>query len=170
MKLVEIELSLTNLRNEKDYFVTLPISEEKLTEFVNTVSNNNKDDYIISDVIESDIKDFVINAYDDIYKLNKFTNYINEVEEYEQDVILSLIEWGEVSCLNDTENIKLDDYVLEYGLNDYYDVGYYFYESAYGLANDTIKNYFDFERYGEDIAKYDLYCEFVTKGFIYCVA
>lgn len=170
MKLLEMELSVTNLANEKDYFIALPVGEEELTKFVNTVSNNGENDYIISDVLETDIHGFVVSDYDNIYKLNEFMNYINDVEEYEQDIILSLIELGEPTCLKDTEDVSLDDYILEYDLNNYYDVGYYFYTSAYGEPDDMIKNYFDFEKYGKDIMINDYYCGLVSKGFIYCVA
>ena len=49
MRKVETKLTLTNLTTKKDYSITLPVSEKELTKFIDTVSNNDKDNYIISD-------------------------------------------------------------------------------------------------------------------------
>ena len=61
MRKVETKLTLTNLTTKKDYSITLPVSEKELTKFIDTVSNNDKDNYIISDGFK-EIKFFWFNV------------------------------------------------------------------------------------------------------------
>jgi hypothetical protein len=138
MKRVETKLTLTNLTTKKDYSITLPVGEEELTKFIDTVSNNDKDDYIISDGF-NEIKFFWFDVmkYDNINELNKFVKHLNECDEYEYDLIMSLIDWGEISSLKDVYEVNLDDYKLEYDLHSYEDVGKYFYGLYKAGANDS---------------------------------
>jgi hypothetical protein len=174
MKRAETKLTLTNLTNKKDYFITLPVSEEELTKFIDTVSNNDKDDYIISDGF-NEIKFFWFDVmkYDNINELNKFVKHLNECDEYEYDLIMSLIDWGEISSLKDVYEVNLDDYKLEYDLHSYEDVGKFFYEMNFGaippMMEDVIEEYFDFKKYGKDIMKDTFYSTFCNKGVVFCI-
>jgi hypothetical protein len=174
MKRVETKLTLTNLTTKKDYFITLPVSEEELTKFIDMVSNNDKDDYIISDGF-NEIKFFWFDVmkYDNINELNKFVKHLNECDEYEHDLIMALIDWGEISSLKDVYEVNLDDYKLEYDLHSYEDVGKFFYEMNFGaippMMEDVIEEYFDFKKYGKDIMQDTFYSTFCDKGVIFCI-
>lgn len=167
-----MELSVTNF--EKTYFIKLPASEERLAKFINTVSNNGENDYVISNEFNGiEFFGFSINENDNLEELNKFVKHLNECDEYEHDLIMSLIDWGEISSLKDVYEVNLDDYKLEYDLHSYEDVGKYFYEMNFGtippMMEDVIEQYFDFKQYGKDIMKYDFYSTFCDKGAIFCI-
>jgi hypothetical protein len=170
MKRVETKLTLTNLTTKKDYFITLPVSEEELTKFIDMVSNNDKDDYIISDGF-NEIKFFWFDVmkYDNINELNKFVKHLNECDEYEHDLIMALIDWGEISSLKDVYEVNLDDYKLEYDLRTYESVGRYFYEMNYGDINPIMELYFDFKKYGRVIMNYEFHATFCDKGAVFCI-
>lgn len=170
MKRAETKLTLTNLATKKDYSITLPVSEEELTKFIDMVSNNDKDDYIISDGF-NEIKFFWFDVmkYDNINELNKFVKHLNDCDEYEYDLIMALIDWGEISNLNDVYEVSLDDYKLEYDLHTYESVGRYFYEMNYGDINPIMELYFDFKKYGRVIMNYEFNATFCDKGVVFCV-
>lgn len=170
MKRVETKLTLTNLTTKKDYSITLPVGEEELTKFIDMVSKNDKDDYIISDGF-NEIKFFWFDVmkYDNINELNKFVKHLNECEKYEYDLIMALIDWGEISNLNDVYEVSLDNYKLEYDLRTYESVGRYFYEMNYGDINPIMELYFDFKKYGRVIMNYEFNATFCDKGVVFCI-
>ena len=172
MKKVGMELSVAN--NEKTYFIKLPVSEEGLAKFINKVSNNGKDDYFISNEFNGiEFFGFNINEYDSLEELNKFVEHLNECDEYEHDLIMALIDWGEISSLKDVYEVNLDDYKLEYDLHSYEDVGKFFYEMNFGaippMMEDVIEEYFDFKKYGKDIMQDTFYSTFCNKGAVFCI-
>lgn len=174
MEKVEITLEVKNLTNKKNYYITLPASEEELTEFIDTVSNNDKDDYVLSNEFYGiKLAWFHVMENDRIEELNKFFKHLNECDEYEHDLIMALIDWGEISSLKDVYEVNLDDYKLEYDLHSYESVGKYFYEMNFGaippMMEDVFEEYFDFKQYGKDIMKYDFYSTFCNKGAVFFI-
>lgn len=146
-----LKIYITNLReyaggNLIGEWADLPLEEEELQEITNRISNNGEDELFISDY-ETDIG-VKINEYDDIYLINeKASIYEYELEEYEREIVYTLVSDG--YSFNNALDIK-DDCTLYYNCYDMEDVARDYCEGL-GIVLKNLERYFDYAAFGDDL-------------------
>lgn len=136
-------------------WITLPMEENKLEETLERIASamgDNDPEWAIHDyewTTEWDGRE--INEYESIHELNEYTEALDALSEWEQDVYCAAVEqWGADSVDID----DLDEYSLYVDIQDDYDLGYYWaVESGCYSIDDKnpLSNYIDYERFGQDI-------------------
>ena len=166
------EVFVTNLGkyNEGELvgeWVKLPTTEEEMKAVFDRIGIGAKDEfgqvyeeYFITDY-DCSIHGVteVLGEYESLDALNYFAARLDEMQKYEQEHFVAIMESGcdEVSNLTDLINLtyNLDCYDFIPGIKDHDDLGrYYFSEGGYNEDNrfGSFVDYIDFERYGEDCA------------------
>lgn len=158
---------LTNLEKYNEgtlsgEWVELPITEEKLAEVFDRIKichddieytdecGNPYEEYFITDS-ETDIHSLEIGEYSNLDELNELAETLENMDEYEREVVETLISEGYE--LEDALE-KKDDCMVYHDCNDMTDVAEQYAEET-GLLHDVLdhlRNYFDFEAYGRDMS------------------
>ena len=114
----------------------------------------------------------MLGEYESLDKLNYLASRIDEMDKWEQEKFVAIIEAGcdEVSDIDDLINLtyNLDCYDFIPDIHDESDLGYYYVHDA-GIYSEKelgpLANYIDYERFGRDIAM-DESGEFTDEGYI----
>lgn len=142
-------------------WVELPITEEELVAVFDRIKichddieytdecGNPYEEYFITDY-ETDIHGLKVNEYSNLEELNELTETLEDLDEYEREVVEALISEG-----YELEEAleKKDDCIVYCDCHDMTDVAMEYVEET-GLLHDVpdhLRNYFDFEAYGRDM-------------------
>ena len=114
----------------------------------------------------------MLSEYESLDKLNYLASRIDEVDKWEQEKFVAIMEAGcdEVSDIDDLINLtyNLDCYDFIPDIHDESDLGYYYVHDA-GIYSEKelgpLANYIDYERFGRDIAM-DESGKFTDEGYI----
>lgn len=178
-KNIEIKGYITNLGRYNEglligEWVTFPIDKEEINKIMKHigcyyVDNNGKEhnheyeEYFFTDW-ECDF-DCDLGEYESISHINELAE---KLKEWDPETLAAACEmWGFKEVIENNS----DDYSLYYGINDDYDLGYYYAIECGGVdfhGNETLEMYFDFDSYGRDIA-INAYGGFTSYGFIECL-
>ena len=112
--------------------------------------NEEHEEWFITDY-ETDIAGLKIGEYDNIEELDKLAETLEDLQDYDREVIEALISEG--YSLEDALE-KKDDCMVYYNCNDMTDVAEQYVEEA-GLLDsipENLRYYFDFEAYGRDMS------------------
>ena len=114
----------------------------------------------------------MLSEYESLDKLNYLASRIDEMDKWEQEKFVAIMESGcdEVSDIDDLINLtyNLDCYDFIPDIHDESDLGYYYVHDA-GIYSEKelgpLANYIDYERFGRDIAM-DESGKFTDEGYI----
>ena len=111
--------------------------------------NEEYEEWFITDY-ETDIAGLTIGEYDNIEELDELAETLEDLQDYDREVIEALISEG--YSLEDALE-KKDDCMVYYNCNDMTDVAEQYAEET-GLLDsipENLRYYFDFEAYGRDM-------------------
>lgn len=164
--MLEIKGYITNLGkyNEGELigeWITFPIDEEELEAVFKRIGiNEYYEEYFFTDWYTEFYNNF--GEYESISKINE---YAEKIEEWDEDTLLAACEWCSFDeVIDDNPN----DYILLTGVNDDYDLGYYYAIECCCIDfqnNEILERYFDFESYGRDI-NFEVNGDFTGWGYI----
>ena len=112
-----------------------------------------------------------LGEYTSVNELNYLATLISKLGTWETDAFYGALDLGDASSVQDLINLtqNLDCYSFLPGVEDEYDLGYYWIEESgcYSLGDaGVLANYIDYERFGRDVAM-DENGAFVAGGYIY---
>ena len=161
-------------------WVKFPTTEEKMQKVFERIGIGSKDEF--GQVYEEwFITDYecpvhgvydMLGEYESLDKLNYLASRIDEMDKWEQEKFVAIMESGcdEVSDIDDLINLtyNLDCYDFIPDIHDESDLGYYYAHDA-GIYSEKelgpLANYIDYERFGRDIAM-DESGKFTNEGYI----
>ena len=112
---------------------------------------NYYEEYFITD-FENDYG-YKVGEYDSLDDLNEIAEELENLDEYEKEVVNAFIENG--SDIEEAlDGLRDGDYMVFSNCSDMTDVAYQYIEET-GLLNDIpegLRNYFDYEAYGRDMS------------------
>ena len=140
-------------------WLELPASEEEIKETLDNISINDLyEEYIIADY-ENNFN-FKISEYSNIEEINKVAEYLESLDEYEQQQVNALLDGGYIDYKNlVNEDIELDNHtfieldqntILSDESNLAYSLIDTFYNGDLSQIQD-IENYFDYEKFANDL-------------------
>lgn len=100
---------------------------------------------------ETDIDGLKVGEYDNLNELNEMAETLNDLDESDREIIEAIMSEG----YSLTEAIEMkDDVLMYYDVYDMTDVAYQYVDECGFLNNepDFLRNYFDYEAYGRDMA------------------
>lgn len=161
-------------------WVQFPITEEELQEVFKRIGIGSRDEFghvyeewFITDY-ECPLQGVydMLGEYENLDKLNYLAARIDEMDKWEQEKFVAIMEAGcdEVSDIDDLINLtyNLDCYDFISGIHDNSDLGYYYVHEA-GIYDEKdlgpLANYIDYERFGRDVAM-DESGRFTDDGYV----
>lgn len=153
--MLKIYLSNLGKYNEGDLvgeWVTLPIEKKELEEVKERIGINEQyEEFFVSDY-ESDIDGLEIGEYDNIEQLNRLVKTLNDLNEYDREIAEALLSEG--YSIDDIFEIGLENMCIYDDCKDMKDVARAYCEETSLLDNvpEDLKDYFNFEAYGRDMA------------------
>ena len=161
-------------------WVKFPTTEEEMQKVYERIGIGSKDDFG-NPYEEIFITDYecpvhgvyeLLGEYESLDKLNYLASRIEELDKWDQEKFVAIMEAGcdEVSDIDDLINLtfNLDCYDFMPKIIDEYDLGYYYVHEA-GIYNEKelgpLANYIDYERFGRDI-RMDESGRFTDEGYI----
>lgn len=151
-----MKVALTNLGQYVEgilnyTWLELPATEEEIEaayKKINVAPNTRYEEAFITDY-ECDF--YQIGEYESISTLNEMAEKLEELEDYEQEIVKALINEG-----YDLEEAleKKDDCIVWDDCEDMTDVAYRYAEET-GLLDsipENLRNYFDYEAFGRDMS------------------
>ena len=158
-KVYIMNLGKYNEGNLVGEWLELPASEEEIKETLDNISINDLyEEYIIADY-ENNFN-FKISEYSNIDELNQVAEYLESLDEYEQQQVNALLDGGYIDYKNlVNEDIELDNYIfveLDQNtiLSDESNLAYSLIDTFYNgdLSQiQDIENYFDYEKFANDL-------------------
>lgn len=150
-----LKIYVTNLRKYNEgqiigEWVSLP--HEGLEEILDKISNNGKDELLISDY-ETDISNLKISEYEDSLQLNEIAEEIEEMREDELIAFQAYLEQYANNMEQALEEVRQGNYRIYYNCDNMEDVAYQVVNDC-GLLDgvpEEVKIYFDYEAYGRDL-------------------
>lgn len=161
-------------------WVKFPVTEEEMQKVFERIGIGSKDEF--GQVYEEwFITDYecpihgvyeMLGEYESLDKLNYLASRIDELDKWEQEKLVAIMEAGcdEVSDIDDLINLtfNLDCYDFIPDIHDESDLGYYYVHEA-GIYEEadlgSLANYIDYERFGRDVAL-DEGGRFTDEGYI----
>lgn len=132
-------------------WINLPKDKEVLQKIVN-------DEEITIHDYETDIRELKIKEYDDIFELNELAEKLEELEDYEKDLLEAIIECHTSHLEEALDILEKGDYSYFTGIHSKEDLGYQCVkEGLFGEIPDNLINYIDYEKLGRDLT-IDGYC------------
>ena len=161
-------------------WVKFPITEEEMQKVFERIRIGTKDEFgqvyeewFITDY-ECPVQGVydMLGEYESLDKLNYLASRIEELDKWEQEKFVAIMESGcdEVSDIDDLINLtyNLDNFDFLPSITDESDLGYYYVNEA-GIYSEKdlgpLANYIDYERFGRDIAM-DENGRFTDEGYI----
>ena len=161
-------------------WVKFPTTEEEMQKVFERIGIGSKDEFghVYEEWFITDYECSVHGVYDmlgeyeSLDKLNYLASRIDEMDKWDQEKFVAIMEAGcdEVSDIDDLINLtyNLDCYDFLPDVTDEEDLGRYYIEEA-GIydtkAMGNLANYIDFERFGRDVAM-DENGRFTDEGYI----
>ena len=161
-------------------WVKFPTTEEEMQKVFERIGIGSKDEFghVYEEWFITDYECPVHGVYDmlgeyeSLDKLNYLASRIDEMDKWDQEKFVAIMEAGcdEVSNIDDLINLtyNLDCYDFLPDVTDEEDLGRYYIEEA-GIydtkATGNLANYIDFERFGRDVAM-DENGRFTDEGYI----
>ena len=161
-------------------WVKFPTTEEEMRKVFERIGIGSKDEFghVYEEWFITDYECLVHGVYDmlgeheSLDKLNYLASRIDEMDKWEQEKFVAIMESGcdEVSDIDDLINLtyNLDCYDFIPDIHDESDLGYYYAHDA-GIYSEKelgpLANYIDYERFGRDIAM-DESGKFTDEGYI----
>lgn len=161
-------------------WVKFPTTEEELQKVFERIGIGSKDEFghVYEEWFITDYECPVhgvydmLSEYESLDKLNYLASRIDEMDKWEQEKFVAIMEAGcdEVSDIDDLINLtyNLDCYDFIPDIHDESDLGYYYVHDA-GIYSEKelgpLANYIDYERFGRDIAM-DESGKFTDEGYI----
>lgn len=149
----EIRIALTNLGkyNEGELiykWLELPATAEEIEEAKNEIGiNEYYEEWFITDY---ECEFLQIGEYDNLEELNEIAETLEELADYEKDIVKALMNDG--FELEEALN-KKDDAIVWDDCDDMSDVAYRMYEEGLlGEIPEHLINYIDWEAYGRDLS------------------
>lgn len=165
---VDVNVFVTNLGkyNEGELigkWLSLPFTDDELKECFNEIGldNKNYEEYFITDFESSLDHVWSISEYDNLNTINEIVLDLEMLRDYQIDIVKTALECGFENNIKDAIK-NVDNYNLDYNINNYEDYGLYILEECYSIP-DAIKNYIDYKSFGED---YLNIAEFTSYGLI----
>ena len=132
-------------------WVDLPCDESEFDEVLERIGIDGEqyEEFFITD-FESDYG-LTAGEYDDIYDLNEQAKQLDDLDEWELDIVSALLDNG--YSLNDALD-KYDDVMVYSDCYDMTDVAYQYIEETGMLDGvpENIARYFDYEAFGRDMS------------------
>lgn len=161
-------------------WVKFPTTEEEMQKVFERIGIGSKDEFGVM-YEEWFITDYecpvhgiydMLGEYESLDKLNFLASRIDEMDKWEQEKFVAIMEAGcdEVSDIDDLINLtyNLDCYDFIPDIHDESDLGYYYVHDA-GIYSEKelgpLANYIDYERFGRDVAM-DESGRFTDEGYI----
>lgn len=130
-------------------WINLPFTEREMEELLDRIGINEEYEEVFIADYENEFG-YIVNEYDNLDELNEIAYKLDNLTIDEEEKIKAGLElWSFDEIYN-----YLDDVVLLKGVNNYYDLGYYWVEESgcYNLDNlGNLRNYIDYEAFGRDI-------------------
>lgn len=161
-------------------WVKFPTTEEEMQKVFERIGIGSKDEFgaVYEEWFITDYECPVHGVYDmlgeyeSLDKLNYLASRIDEMDKWEQEKFVAIMEAGcdEVSDIDDLINLtyNLDCYDFIPDIHDESDLGYYYVHDA-GIYSEKelgpLANYIDYERFGRDVAM-DESGRFTDEGYI----
>ena len=161
-------------------WVKFPTTEEEMQKVFERIGIGSKDEFgaVYEEWFITDYECPVHGVYDmlgeyeSLDKLNFLASRIDEMDKWEQEKFVAIMEAGcdEVSDIDDLINLtyNLDCYDFIPDIHDESDLGYYYVHEA-GIYSEKelgpLANYIDYERFGRDV-KMDESGRFTDEGYI----
>ena len=161
-------------------WVKFPTTEEEMQKVFERIGIGSKDEfgYVYEEWFITDYEcpiygvQKLLGEYESLDKLNYLASRIDEMDKWDQEKFVAIMEAGcdEVSDIDDLINLtyNLDCYDYLPDVTDEEDLGRYYIEEA-GIydtkAMGNLANYIDFERFGRDVAM-DEGGRFTDDGYI----
>ena len=148
-------------------WVKFPTTEEEMQNVFERIGIGSKDEFghVYEEWFITDYEcpiygvQKLLGEYESLDKLNYLASLLDEMPKHDLEKFVAIMESGcdEVSDIDDLINLtyNLDRYDFFPGINDYDDLGrFYFEEGGYNEDNrfGSFVDYIDFEQYGEDCA------------------
>ncbi len=138
-------------------WLKLPTTKQGLEKVLGEIGINEMyEEYFITDS-ESGILGItdIIGEFSNIYKLNELAECLERLSSADEDKLGAVLEYESCSSASELIDIieNLDGYDLLCGIDTEEDLGFYYAEELCCLSiPESIKCYFDYERYGRDIS------------------
>ena len=161
-------------------WVKFPTTEEEMQKVFERIGIGSKDEFgaVYEEWFITDYECPVHGVYDmlgeyeSLDKLNYLASRIDEMDKWDQEKFVAIMEAGcdEVSDIDDLINLtyNLDCYDFIPDIHDESDLGYYYVHDA-GIYSEKelgpLANYIDYERFGRDVAM-DESGRFTDEGYI----
>lgn len=106
------------------------------------------EEYAIHD-FECDVEGVEVGEYSNIEELNEIAEKLESLDDFEMKMLEAIIDFEGGDILSHLDNI--DEYRLFEGVDDEYDLGYYWMEESgcYDIPKH-LQNYIDYEKFGRD--------------------
>ena len=148
-----IRIALTNLKKYNEGTLVYEWVELPCDDFDAVFDRIGHDEYFISDH-ECEEFHVQINEYDRITELNELAEQIDELSEYEQKVLVAIMEANSNSIKDALDIIENDNYLF-YAVEDFDElVDMFIDEGLFGEIPENIKNYLDYGKIARDL-EYD---------------
>lgn len=168
---MEIKIYVANLGKYNEGILqgewfTLPVEFEEIAEKIGL--NEQYEEYAIHDYEAPD--GLKINEYSSINELNEIAEEMENLSEYDEEILGYILATGEKEFNEALEMVQNGgDFYIFRDCNNMSDVAYQWLEETGGLSEipDHLQSYFDFEAYGRDLeiegsfyqVKYDVYVQ-----------
>lgn len=142
----------------KGEWLTLPVSEEELNQFLTEKVGINAEyeEWAIHDYECDYIK---ISEYENIFKLNEIAEKVENLADYEKETFKALIECETSDVEEALEILENGNFIVYNDIDTVYDLGYAVAEETGILSQipENLQSYFDFEKFGRDLT-FEGYC------------
>lgn len=159
LKIYVTNLSLYNAGILHGEWIDLPCDKTELDKKCNEISRNGKDELFITDY-ETDLE-ISKDEFANINALNEFTEDFEGLDEWQQETVKALLEYG----YNIDEVIDKSEYCTLYEGMDFYDLAEELINECYSVP-EGLENYIDYEKFGRDLEYSGEYAE-VSNGILY---
>lgn len=155
---MEVRIFVRNIESGKGKWFDLPVTEDDVREEL----GNPEEDFEYEVEVSEGLN---VEGVNDIDKINEF---VEELENYDSDIVESLIESG-YDTIKKLEDINIEDCTLYAGVEDSYDLGKYIVEEVHGginqMSEQTLESYFNYEKFGDDV-DLEVIGHYCKKGYI----
>lgn len=158
-KVYIMNLGKYNEGNLAGEWLTLPAEQKEIQEVFNNIGINELyEEYIVAD--NENTFEFKINEYSNIEELNQVAEYLESLDEYEQQQVNALLDGGYIDYQNLVDgDVNLDNHTFieldqNTMLSDESNLAYSLIDTFYNgdLSHiENISSYFDYESFARDL-------------------
>lgn len=154
---MEIRTSIAIQKSGSEDFkwIDFPASEEEIRGTLRELEIDENEQFLTVDY-KSDLKlnagDWKVDNLKELLELNALYKEFDELEECEQHKVGAMLEYEQTYLRDALEEVKKDNFIFRDDIEDEYDLGR---EYADEDLPYYLRDYFDYEEYGKDCAKYE---------------